>query len=1306
MEEAERHANHLVQLIRELVDTLRNFNDLSSVRQQRRPQEQQQRQKQQSDVVSDDELAYEIQTLTKVFHKLADKIKQLSTEINQSIVDPTDTWNESYYLLVGRSFASGGNVWDFIVFNLLHPLLNCLGRCYQVLDDYQQTNDIKEHATTAPNEASDEKTSNHECPNSINQHRQGPGRRRPVGPRPPPGMLSIQNYTDVAVLLEFMVCISLLPHWDANVRPSLTNRLQSLPRSLRGRAPLWAMRYGAYQRVRPNQNSDCVKKKEEDIQTRRYELLSTATLVGNLVLLERFRPILLPRHLADIYAALLQAEHLYQTIKMHENNVDGPILMPASEKLQSALLQTNPSGFISAHPSQAARAFQDLLLHGKKGPLWLRKRVSSLLNHLVTTRLESVIEVFVFSTPDDMTASAQRLARALTLKTNKDGAGEHLDYFVHLSNQVLTVLDRFIFPSTDRNPSMQQKYEVATIYFLWMTIDQLPDSVVQTTLFTSLARSFECGGSERSEKKEGGHPFPLHHTVRMIEKFLSTVPPGVNKARFCRLVLLRPLKNLLSGVEAQGADTTILALLIRLSCAPAILQNEAKLDALRALRVTTEFISTSNFLSVQGGTPVEGIHVAVVSMFYALVPTKWDLAPTRFRFPSQDRSDDDSPFCAVFTYIDKSEPDVDTVVADIQRCAEHIFQEIVLSLWVDRENTEKANASKLSSIPSLMLEFLLVVHLRSFGSEDADSARKSQQLLLLTAMVATPVLCEICPMDSLISCANGQLKLLSLMRTVFEGLSSFHNDIYDPSTISTVTTTTSQRSLGTFSAAETIASKFFDESVEDISPPVMSNEPASAFATSLAMVLLNILACILELGAFKRSKEEEDEILDLTPSLEAVAGVDLTRRKAGIDSGEWAEIGEAASHVLSLIAVRKGGGESGGGESQINIRFDDDHNMSVDDRLTSARRDMISAEAPFRARGIASIRQIICASKKELNEQENTQHITVVDESEDEEHVLRMEDMFLLLVEALADSESYVYLAAIHTLVLMSSSPPFFSVIMRGIATGSLVLSGQRKTLLLHQRVKLTEVSIMVLRRFPSVLHNHAAMVFDVLLYGRNPEVSIKHNQAGEILRRTLDFFEGGEEKQRSDEIDDWEEKTLRLNTGGPIFEVEEPDLVRSALISLVSETVVLAHPSISARYCAGMMDCSMKCLSLHSARPIVRTGALLAYCLYSVVVREMEEIQIPGALESSVMIQCPMTMAMVKSGEEVLANMLRRCAAGLGADAPACVLSDPATVARCEEALAMRERAESGGMLAVGQMALERASRDNTFLVQLLASR
>jgi hypothetical protein len=125
-----------------------------------------------------------------------------------------------------------------------------------------------------------------------------------------------------------------------------------------------------------------------------------------------------------------------------------------------------------------------------------------------------------------------------------------------------------------------------------------------------------------------------------------------------------------------------------------------------------------------------------------------------------------------------------------------------------------------------------------------------------------------------------------------------------------------------------------------------------------------------------------------------------------------------------------------------------------------------------------------------------------------------------------------------------------------------------------------------------------------------------------------------------------------------------------------------------------------MATIQLGVSRPIRRAGALLSRELYATILKEHQIVQSTRTCDekSEPTMTIPFTIAMLKAREEALAAALARCLdqhdlGDLGVDKHRC--SDPATLARCQEALAFRAEAEDIGMHAAGRVLLSSSSPD-----------
>mmetsp|Transcript_5124 Transcript_5124/g.10845 ORF Transcript_5124/g.10845 Transcript_5124/m.10845 type:complete len:160 (-) Transcript_5124:20-499(-) len=150
----ESHAGRVVQLIREFIDELRSFKNLLQAR------ERQGRE------------------VFPPLALLASKVDELGHAMEQDVPDEQSIWPFTHsqaasYMLEHNVENKDSLPWMKVIHNILHPLINNLGRCYAILD-----------AVPTP------KLSAKDTQSRKQQNR----------PPPPPGLLSIQHYMDIGVL--------------------------------------------------------------------------------------------------------------------------------------------------------------------------------------------------------------------------------------------------------------------------------------------------------------------------------------------------------------------------------------------------------------------------------------------------------------------------------------------------------------------------------------------------------------------------------------------------------------------------------------------------------------------------------------------------------------------------------------------------------------------------------------------------------------------------------------------------------------------------------------------------------------------------------------------------------------------------------------------------------------------------------------------------------------------------------------------------------------------------------------------------
>jgi hypothetical protein len=251
-----------------------------------------------------------------------------------------------------------------------------------------------------------------------------------------------------------------------------------------------------------------------------------------------------------------------------------------------------------------------------------------------------------------------------------------------------------------------------------------------------------------------------------------------------------------------------------------------------------------------------------------------------------------------------------------------------------------------------------------------------------------------------------------------------------------------------------------------------------------------------------------------------------------------------------------------------------------------------------------------------------------------------------------------------------------------------------------EQRIKVAEALLFVIRRRAGI-YEHLSSLLGMLALGSVEKLSHDldtPSQALQIAEETHAYFLNIESRHAKEEelsaYDAPDDVDVRLRTGGPLFASEEADAVIASIMNVVTEAVVIAHPSLSAHFCSVLISCAVEKLRLGSARPLRRAGALLARELYGSLIREQDEFlnSITNDKESC----CPMSVAMVSAGEESLYATLVRCVNNYDLkDSQLSRTYDPTTAIRCQEALQLREQGEAGGILPAGRLVAASKSED-----------
>jgi hypothetical protein len=1157
------------------------------------------------------------------------------------------------------------------------PLLHCLSKCYSVLDSLPQT------------------------PSSS------PRTNTQTKPPPPRGMLSIQQYTDIAVFIEFLVCTSIMPHLQSNILVSAEERVQHrLPSSLAGRIPRSSLLWGT---ATVQQNSFLKTDRTAAARAIR-ELRQTITIICQVLLLDRFRPMLLPRHLSDVHAAIFQTEALEkQTIGKNEKQ--GQCLFPTFyDDVVNAVLPTpsRPSRSYKLVDSiLLARSFQTLLLRGRSTPAWLRQRVSHLLVDMARRDLAPIVHVFVQSAPrQDRSGASLRLALALTAGKTSD------DLF--LSDLCIQLTELLDIERMDASDDLCQQANLLTV---WAVLNQLPPE----SLLLHLSPRF----SEILIPIDGpADPTTIiHKTIRRIVALLSSAPPSANCAKVCRLFLCPAAIR----KSSSGTQVTLLGQLLRLASMPSVLESSIKEDALVALRLFVSVMVQSTFPWTAG--VVEGSDVLAMALLYATAPTFLDAEGYRYDVtPSRENTDSQDRLIAVSLTCSEEGNISDTMMETMEARVATIVRDLLSSIAKDfpmKDEEGLPNAQGASLLPSRIFHLLLLCYfstLRSQGSAMLDLQvpsvyQQEPDDFRMAVMLLLPRICEDCNFESLLLASDGGIGVLSMIKLILDCAASNSREVEgianaeDDEKLQADTTKATVTGQSPFRLADALLLKYLGLQSEHRNRPELDSDESLSLRVetllSTAALVVSLVIAMLELGSEIRLEEEEAVLQSMLPSLASLSDYKMRIALSQRDPSEVkavAELAEIASYAMSLIAARAVTERT----AMQSIQKQRPKRNTPADIICEAEKDLQSSQPPIRARGVLSLRRLAQQYVDYGTDQQVHQSLIVEigEKGESGASPQRLEQVACEIVRvsvmALTDIESYVYLAAIQSIVAAADIIPRTVVPLLGqaVCTGVISLETEGDSRLSDpQRIKLAEALLFVIRRRGKAVHEVASMLMNLMLYGRRNMESTGSLSATDmrIQERTHRYFV--ENTAGENDISDLdtvrEEKDLRLNTGGPVFETEERDVVRAACIMVVSELASAADVHLITLHTPILVHLIKHTLSLEESRPVRRAAASLCRELYNAALREYEE-----ALESSQ----PMTgsegarslaVELVDADEESLVPLLERGISGKEVQETA-RLHDPATAARCQEALSARQEVQNHGMLVAAKLHLLSIQRDD----------
>lgn len=815
-----------------------------------------------------------------------------------------------------------------LVHGILLPLIHSLAQWYDILDALP----------------SSQTPSQKQTPNN-------PSSRTKKKPLPPIGMLSIQNYTDIACLLEFTVLTSILPLLESHVLIKSEDRIRyQLPKSLAGRISRSSLEWGSSSQ----QGTGILE------PSKRKELLQTVSAMASLLLLDRFKPMLLPRHLSDMYGALFQAEQWKETADSSE----------IVETLHRLYVKLGLTPKARMDPSLQAKAYQSLLLQGTNAPAWLRMRVSPILTELACTNLAVIVQVFC---PGQETSSAsQRLGRALATTPSKRA----------LSQQMLSLL-QFIFPANGDIPS----HAIAILETIWAVLNQWSSDLIKAHVLQVWEEGIMGIGSRPKES--------IHATIRQIGALCSFVPNASNSLKVLGLI----------------PQSIIFRQLVRLASMPSILASTARNDAKQTLHWISQAIYGLKQTTTVVNATVSSQTMLVSAWVLSLAPCAWDKNGCQYGIiESMQHSAPkrllNSLESLEIQQIHNSVTDLKTITADCSRRAEVYFEVT---------NSESSTSPIMRGLHSIMFRLLLQLYL---ATPTGSTAHANCQLV---AIIVLPMLFESCSTeDLLLGDADDAMALLRLIRVVLGcvavrlGHESANHELAAYSEAGGGMEKEEmmrcldemQRSMNT------------GDQIDEISILSGSDMKPTETVVSIASIILSLLISVLELGSKLRSIHEEDMLRSLLPALQPLAEMNFDSKKMeSLPTNEFqAGMADMSGYAMALIASRCAPDDD--------IRSGPPTPLSIMDKLKqiteAAEKDLLSTEPPLRARGMVKLgrlaRGYLGVLSSESVEKENAPLIIELKEGGSEsipDDPIRflIQEILRLSMVAISDKESYVYLA-------------------------------------------------------------------------------------------------------------------------------------------------------------------------------------------------------------------------------------------------------------------------------------------------------
>ena len=703
---------------------------------------------------------------------------------------------------------------------------------------------------------------------------------------------------------------------------------------------------------------------------------------------------------------------------------------------------------------------------------------------------------------------------------------------------------------------------VAGVLTVWAVIDNLPYHILERFALPMLANGLvplKSIGKSEGTANNGSDKIkrpPLRICVRRILLLLSFAPKtSLGLGKIYHLLLL-PLRVEIKGTaqatyyEVAGS-ITVIGQLVRVVAAAEdnVVESSSIIrDALMALRMIVHGMACEDTaISVATLTGREVIKALSIALVEAVCINSMDIAGVHYKQILDGGKHD--------VVIDSLENSVELggLAQEMESRAKVVIVDVVAKLYGSGEPTTSVEDSddateQTSDLPSFIFCLLLLVYFvsteSSRGGSDGQAGFDTLQLIptflqrnlesvKLAAMSMLPLCCEYC---SPVTLVLGQTPLVSEEKAESFGVLAMIQLV-----ISSVASRQQVRleqveendeiSRNSPGNGENVSFQYMDYACCDLSQNSSgvyvlrrsgnadidktddsesrtqkwkSSEDEETLL-SICSIVVSLLVALLELGEERRLPKEEIILSSLLPGLQVMSLPGS--RKAGVEddilSRLVSEIAEMASHAVALIRCR-GTIQADYGQSRSTVA----QNATVQERIRQAERDLNSDQPPIRARGVVTLRHVarsldafdgsgVSTKKKPL--------IVEIDENVQSNANLStpsiiLEDLVRLCVETLKDSESYVYLAAIQTLVAIADANaaqviPLFG---RAVSLGVIDFTSDTPssdgvhdvTLSPLQRIKATEALLFAIRRRGDGVFIFGNQLLELMLFGCHAQSS------------------------------------------------------------------------------------------------------------------------------------------------------------------------------------------------------------------------